>query len=58
MRATAIKTYRCVCTECDPLLPIDALHPLTHKAEDETPGKARGILNVIGERIMPLLRRE
>ncbi len=25
MKASALKTYRCVCIECDPLPPIDGL---------------------------------
>ncbi|ANK92281.1 hypothetical protein AMK01_CH02840 [Rhizobium sp. N6212] len=57
MKATAIKRYRCVCEECDPLPPIEGLHPLTHDVVDETPRKARGLLRVIAEQIVPLRRK-
>ncbi|MDR9772624.1 hypothetical protein RJJ65_08145 [Rhizobium hidalgonense] len=53
MKATAIKPYRCVCTECDPLPPIEGLHPSTHETADETARKIRGLLGIIAERVMP-----
>ncbi|AHG46012.1 hypothetical protein RLEG12_23435 [Rhizobium leguminosarum bv. trifolii CB782] len=53
MKATAIKPYRCVCMECDPLPPIEGLHPLAHETVDETPRKSRGLLDIIAERVMP-----
>ncbi|WP_190237534.1 hypothetical protein [Rhizobium sp. R635] len=52
MKATALKRYRCICEECDPLPPIDGLHPLTHEAE-ETARKAKGLLGIVAERVMP-----
>ncbi|ARO30795.1 hypothetical protein NXC14_CH02875 [Rhizobium sp. NXC14] len=56
MKATAIKPYRCVCEECDPLPPIEGLHPLTHEAADELGRKARGLLGIIAERVVPCRR--
>ena len=53
MKATAIKRYRCICEECDPLPPIEGLHPLTHEAVEETARKAKGLLGIIAERVMP-----
>ncbi|MBB4214170.1 hypothetical protein FHT79_001325 [Rhizobium sp. BK212] len=58
MKATAIKSYRCICQECDPLPPIEGLHPLTHEAADETPRKTRGLLGLIAEHVMPLRRQD
>ena len=56
MKATAIKRYRCICEECDPLPPIEGLHPLTHEAAEETPRKIWGLFGVIAERVT--LRRQ
>ncbi|EJC80094.1 hypothetical protein Rleg4DRAFT_1703 [Rhizobium leguminosarum bv. trifolii WSM2297] len=53
MKAPVIKPYRCVCTECDPLPPIEGLHPSTHEGATETQRKARGLLGIIAERVMP-----
>ncbi|SCB57502.1 hypothetical protein GA0061105_102495 [Rhizobium aethiopicum] len=53
MNATAIKRYRCICEECDPLPPIEGLHPLTHESVDEPARKARGLLGIIAERVIP-----
>ncbi|WP_080518710.1 hypothetical protein [Rhizobium leguminosarum] len=57
MTATAIKPYRCVCTECDRLPPIEGLHPLAHdgdvKVDAERP---KGLLGIIAKRVMPSRR--
>ncbi|MFS8147654.1 hypothetical protein [Rhizobium sp. BR 249] len=53
MKATAIKRYRCICEECDPLPPIEGLHPLTHEGVEETARKAKGLLGIVAERVMP-----
>ncbi|MDC7741712.1 hypothetical protein [Rhizobium binxianense] len=58
MKATAIKPYRCFCQECDPLPPIEGLHPLTHDPSDEAPRKTSGLLGIIAERVMPLRRQD
>ncbi|MBB3133251.1 hypothetical protein FHS26_000955 [Rhizobium pisi] len=58
MKATAIRSYRCVCSECDPLPPIEGLHPRTFEPADETPRKAKGLLGVIAERVMPSRRQD
>lgn len=59
MKATAIRPYRCLCVECEPLPPIEGLHPLTHadEAENET-RKPRGFLGIIAERITPLRKQD
>lgn len=52
MRAAAIKPYRCLCIECEPLPPIEGLHPLTYgDAESEAP-KPKGLLGMIAERVI------
>ncbi|PDT00727.1 hypothetical protein CO666_28810 [Rhizobium chutanense] len=57
MKATAIKPYRCSCQECDPLPPIEGLHPLTYEPDTEAEtSKPKGLLNIIVERVMPLRR--
>ena len=61
MKATAIKPYRCLCIECEPLPPIEGLHPLTYgdemEIESETP-KPRGLLGVIADRVTRLRRED
>ncbi|MBY2964726.1 hypothetical protein HF251_18845 [Rhizobium leguminosarum] len=48
MTAKAIKRYLCVCQECDPLPPIEGLHPLTYKPDTETEArKPKGLLGII-----------
>ncbi|WP_246714229.1 hypothetical protein [Rhizobium leguminosarum] len=58
MTATAIKPYRCVCTECDSLPPIEGLHPSTHdgdvKVDAERP---KGLLGIIAKRVIAARRR-
>ncbi|MBB3409726.1 hypothetical protein FHT87_003645 [Rhizobium sp. BK316] len=58
MRATAIKPYRCLCIECEPLPPIEGLHPLTYgdTAESEA-RKPKGLFGMIAERVMPSRRQ-
>lgn len=57
MKATAIKPYRCQCIECEPLPPIEGLHPLTYgNGEGEVPER-KGLLGIIAER-MTRLRKE
>ncbi|WP_027683855.1 hypothetical protein [Rhizobium leguminosarum] len=54
MKAKAIKRYFCVCTECEPLPPIEELHPLTHGQDtDAEVGRPRGFLGIIAERVIP-----
>ncbi|MBB4234278.1 hypothetical protein [Rhizobium esperanzae] len=53
MKATAVRHYRCICEECDPLPPIEGLHPLTHEIAEETVRKTWGLLGIIAERVMP-----
>jgi hypothetical protein len=48
MNARAIKPYRCVCTECNPLPPIEGLHPLTHEVDVKVDGgRPKGLLSII-----------
>ncbi|MBB3914368.1 hypothetical protein ACVITL_002756 [Rhizobium pisi] len=57
MKATAIRRSRCVCTECEPLPPIEGLHPLTHEPDAEAEAsKSKGFLGIIAEHVMPLRR--
>ncbi|WP_190233576.1 hypothetical protein [Rhizobium sp. R339] len=49
MKATAIKRYRCICEECDPLPPIEGLHPLTHEGNGEVHRTPRGLLGIIAK---------
>ncbi|ARM13013.1 MULTISPECIES: hypothetical protein [Rhizobium] len=51
MKATAIKRYRCICEECDPLPPIEGLHPLTHDREAAAE-RPKGLLGMIAERVI------
>ncbi|WP_170965055.1 MULTISPECIES: hypothetical protein [unclassified Rhizobium] len=57
MKAAAIKRYRCVCEECEPLPPIEGLHPLTHEREAEAERPKR-LLGIIAERVMSPRRWE
>ncbi|MDF0659533.1 MULTISPECIES: hypothetical protein [Rhizobium] len=58
MKATAIKPYRCVCTECEPLRPIEGLHPLTHEGSVKVDaGRPKGLLGIIAKR-MTAARRQ
>ncbi|TAY17765.1 hypothetical protein ELH91_13770 [Rhizobium leguminosarum] len=58
MKAKAIKRTLCVCTECEPLPPIEGLHPRTHGQDtDAEVERPRGFLGIIAERIMPALRQ-
>jgi len=53
MRATAIKPYRCLCIECEPLPPIEGLHPLTYgDAEESEAPRPKGLLGIIVERVI------
>jgi len=57
MTAKPIQRYRCFCTECDPLPPIEGPHPLTHEPDAEAEArKPKGFLSIIVERVMPLRR--
>ena len=57
MTAKAIRRYLCVCTECEPLPPIEGLHPLTQEPDTEAEArKPKGLLGIIAERVMPLRR--
>ncbi|MBX5164748.1 MULTISPECIES: hypothetical protein [unclassified Rhizobium] len=48
MKATAIKPYRCVCTECYPLPPIKGLHPSAHDEDVKVDaGSPKGLLGII-----------
>ncbi|AIC27969.1 hypothetical protein IE4771_CH02873 [Rhizobium etli bv. mimosae str. IE4771] len=59
MKATAINRHRCVCEECEPLPPIDGLHPLTYKREAEVAAeRPKGLLGIIAERVLPSRRQE
>ncbi|EGE55894.1 UNVERIFIED_ORG: hypothetical protein GGI63_001401 [Rhizobium esperanzae] len=51
MKATAIKRYRCICEECDPLPPIEGLHPLMHNREAAVE-RPKGLLGMIAERVI------
>ncbi|ANL47435.1 hypothetical protein AMC87_CH02766 [Rhizobium phaseoli] len=57
MKATAIKRHRCICEKCDPLPPIEGLHPLTHDQEAAA-GRPKGLLGMIAERVMSSRRQE
>jgi hypothetical protein len=57
MKAAAIKPYRCVCEECEPLPPIEGLHPLTHEREAEAE-RPKGLLGMIAERVISSRRWE
>ncbi|ARQ58914.1 MULTISPECIES: hypothetical protein [Rhizobium] len=52
MKATAINRYRCVCEECEPLPPVDGLHPLTYEREAEVAAeRPKRLLGIIAERV-------
>jgi hypothetical protein len=60
MKPATIRPYRCVCIECEPLPPIDGLHPLTYgdgESEGET-RKPKGLLGVIAERVTRLRKED
>ncbi|WP_246697875.1 hypothetical protein [Rhizobium sp. WYCCWR 11128] len=58
MKAQAIKRALCVCTECEPLPPIEGLHPLTHEeGTDAEVGRPRGFLGIIAERVISSRRQ-
>ncbi|MFD1728878.1 hypothetical protein [Rhizobium viscosum] len=59
MRATAIKPYRCLCIECEPLPPIEGLHPLTYgEAAASEARKPKRLLGIIAERVLPSRRQD
>ncbi|MFF0950374.1 hypothetical protein ACFYE9_22705 [Rhizobium leguminosarum] len=59
MTAKAIKRSLCVCTECEPLPPIEGLHPLTHEEDtDAEIGRPRGFLGIIAGRVIALRRQD
>ena len=39
MTAKAIRRYLCVCTECEPLPPIEGLHPETFEDVGNRPSR-------------------
>ncbi|MBY3069368.1 hypothetical protein HFO68_06390 [Rhizobium laguerreae] len=56
MTAKAIKRTLCVCTECEPLPPIEGLHPETVEATGERSDRQRrsgGLFRSLAERIVP-----
>ncbi|MBB3655564.1 hypothetical protein FHX15_000763 [Rhizobium sp. BK650] len=54
MKTAAIKPYRCLCIECQPLPPIEDPHPLTYGGETANEArKPKRILGVIAELVMP-----
>ncbi|MFC5760219.1 hypothetical protein [Rhizobium sp. GCM10022189] len=59
MKATAIRPYRCLCIECEPLPPIEGLHPLTYSDEGQNEARrSKGMLGTIAELVMPTRRRD
>ncbi|MBB3308859.1 hypothetical protein FHT78_000588 [Rhizobium sp. BK196] len=59
MKATAIRPYRCLCIECEPLPPIKGLHPLTYADEAQTEARrTKGVLGAIAELVMPSRRKQ
>jgi len=59
MKAITIRSYRCLCIECEPLLPIEGLHPLTYGDERQDEArKPKGFLAVIAERVMTSRKRD
>ncbi|MBY5563832.1 hypothetical protein [Rhizobium leguminosarum] len=59
MKAKAIKRSLCVCTECEPLPPIEGLHSLAHEEDtDAEVGRPRGFLGFIAERVIALRRQD
>lgn len=47
MKAAA-KRYRCICEECEPLPPIEGLHPLTHEGDVKVDaGRPKRLLDII-----------
>lgn len=59
MKATAIRPYRCLCIECEPLPPIDGLHPLTYgDGTENEASKPKRVLRTIAELVMPSRRRD
>ncbi|PDV90355.1 MULTISPECIES: hypothetical protein [Rhizobium] len=56
MKAAAITRYRCVCEECDPLPPIEGLHPLTYDGAPEE-RTTRALFGVIARQVMPIRRK-
>ncbi|EJJ30736.1 hypothetical protein [Rhizobium sp. CF142] len=58
MRATAIKPYRCLCIECEPLPPIEGLHPLTYRDGASEARKPKRLLDIIAERVLPSRRQD
>lgn len=56
MKAKAIKRTLCICTEREPLPPIEGLHPETFEATAERPDRQRrsgGLFRSLAERIAP-----
>ncbi|MBY5352316.1 hypothetical protein HFO94_01905 [Rhizobium leguminosarum] len=56
MKAKAIKRTLCVCTECEPLPPIEGLHPDTVEAAGERPDRQRrsgSLFRSLAEHIVP-----
>ncbi len=58
MKPATIKPYRCVCIECEPLAPIEGLHPLTYGDGESDAPKRKGLLGIIAERVMPLRKQD
>jgi len=59
MKAAAIRPYRCLCIECEPLPPIEGLHPLTYGEEEESEArKPKGLLGMIAERVISTRKQD
>lgn len=52
MSEQRIRPYRCTCTECQPLPPIDNLHPDSFE-ERPTAAKMKGLIETLTERLRP-----
>ena len=53
MKPAVIVRYRCVCVECEPLPPIENLHPSSFEDNDEKATKRKGLLHILAGRVLP-----
>lgn len=53
MRPAVTVRYRCICVECQPLPPIENLHPASFEdSGEERAAKRKGLLHILAGRVL------
>lgn len=54
MKPAVTVRYRCVCVECEPLPPVENLHPASsEEGGEEKAAKRKGLLHLLAGRVLP-----